>query len=207
MTDPCGAGVRVLVEHDRRLRVGRGAAEHALQDELVHAEVGLVQPEALDGGDVDRQARELVGDELRDDRHDLLEDLPAVLHEEQLARIAGLGLATIQETEVVADIVREAGHQPRAEHFEGMRARRLSCPALDEQRGRGIAEDEMAVAVAKVQVPGLQYQHGGGAAAADPDGRLQRTSRRRTRRSGRRRNLRPSRCCTSTAMAGYGRLF
>ena len=40
--------------------LGRRAAEHALQDQLVHAEVGLVQPEALDGGDLDRQARELV---------------------------------------------------------------------------------------------------------------------------------------------------
>mgnify|MGYP000084151766 CR=1 FL=1 len=63
----------------------------------------------------------------------------------------------VHEAEVVADVVRELGLQAGAEHFEAVLAGR-GFERLDEQCGRGVAKDEMAVSVAEVQMPGADLR-------------------------------------------------
>src|SRR3546814_9277283 len=60
-------------------------------------------------------------------------------------------MAAVQKTEIVADIVREDGLQLGTEDVPMPRGRDILI--LDQNRGRDVAEDEMAVAVAPVQMP------------------------------------------------------
>src|SRR3546814_2643946 len=78
-------------------------------------------------------------------------------------------MAAVQKTEIVADIVREDGLQLGTEDVPMPRGRDILI--LDQNRGRDVAEDEMAVAVAPVQMPrtnlGVHDEHALRMAGAD----------------------------------------
>ena len=167
-------GVAVFGQHRRHFGFAGLAAEDTLADERVHVDVRLVQPQPLDVG---RPQLELVGvldDHLRHHRRDILEHAAPVLDEQPVAVRAGFGFGTIEKAEVVANIVRELGLELGAEHIEALP--RLDIVAvLDECCGADIAEDEMAVAITKVQVRRadfrIDHEHGPGAAGLDHVGR------------------------------------
>src|SRR5690606_28808078 len=98
-------------------------------------------------------------------------------------RLVDPAVAAIQETEIVADIVREDGFQLGAEDVPMTRG--CDVLVLDEDRGRDVAEDEMAVAVAPVQMPRTDFrvhdERAPGMARADiVGGGLDAEGRRRT---------------------------
>ncbi len=136
---------------------------------------------------IDRNAgvREMAPQMLGHHRTDLVRDLPPVLAEEQLVGRARRLFAAIQEPGIVADVVREPGHEPRPEDLP-----RLSVPrvvrrilALEQDGGTCVAEDEMELPELEVGMPGgqLRIQHEGAArmtAAQRVDDVLDRERRR-----------------------------
>ena len=161
-------GVGVGVEDHGRF-VGFGvAAQDQARDQQVHVQVGLVQPVA---GDL-RHFHAGLGqgrlDHLGRHRAHFLEDLAALLAE-QFVGLAHAGLVkTVEEAEIVADGVREARFEFRADDLE-LVLRHGRVFRLDDDGRAGVAENEMAVAVAPVQVAagdfGIQDQHGARLAA------------------------------------------
>ncbi|MNS42271.1 hypothetical protein D3C72_746460 [compost metagenome] len=88
---------------------------------------------------------------------------------EQFIGLAHAGLVkTVEEAEIVADGIREARFQFRADDLE-LVLRHGRVFRFDDDGGAGVAENEMAVAVAPVQVAagdfGIQDQHGARLAA------------------------------------------
>ena len=120
-------------------------------------------------------------DHVGDHRHHFAEDLAPLLNE-QLVRLAdSFRRGAVQEAEVVADIVGELGLQPCAQDVPAARGLRR---VLDNHGGGDVAEDEVAVAVAEIQVAGadlgIDHQHGlGRTGGHEVGGRLDPECRRR----------------------------
>ena len=108
-----------------------------------------MQPQAFQGGGIEAKIAAVLDDHLGHHRHHLAEHLAAFLDEQLVAGPDPLGRGAVQEAEIVADVVGELGLQPRAQDFPA--AGRVFL-ALDDHGGRHVAEDEVAVAVAEVQV-------------------------------------------------------
>ena len=155
-------GVGVFVQDHRGfLRFGVAAQHHAA-DQQVHVQVGLVQPEAADLRHFQTGIGHGVLDHFRGHRAHVLEYLAALLAE-QFVRLADAGFVeAVQEAEIVADVVGEAGFQLGVQDFPAVRALGGVGPFHDDG-GAGIAKDEVAVAVAPVQVARgnfrIQHQH------------------------------------------------
>ena len=117
-------GVGVFVEDDDVLVRRRVAAQHLAADELVHVDIGLVQPHPLEGRGVDAEVPGVVDDHVRDHRHHVLEDLSALLDEQFVGRADTLGGGVVQEAEIVADVVlsmpylRSVSFQLRVQDFQ-----------------------------------------------------------------------------------------
>uniref|UniRef100_A0A0N5A623 Porin n=1 Tax=Parastrongyloides trichosuri TaxID=131310 RepID=A0A0N5A623_PARTI len=163
-------GVGVVVQDDDVLARLRLATQHLPADQGVHVDVGLVQPQTLQSVRVQAQFGGVVQDHLRHHRHHLLEHLATLLDEHLVAQAVGRdGLmpvgrqgGAVQKAEIVADVVREAGLQLRAQNVPAARPGLIL--GLDDD-GRGdVAEDEVAVAILEVQVRRadfwVHHQHG-----------------------------------------------
>src|SRR3546814_11794695 len=78
-----------------------------------------------------------------------------------MSRLVDAAVGAVEKAEIVADIVREDGLEPGAEDIP--MAGWSDALFLDQDRGRDVAEDEMAVAVAPVEVSrtdfGIDDQH------------------------------------------------
>ena len=127
-----------------------------------------MQPHALEVGGGEAERVQLLQDHGRDQRHDFLEDLSAFLNE-QLVGLGGvLGRGAVQEAEIVADIVGELRLQVSAEDAPAAIGQLF---ARHQNRGGDIAEDEVGVAVAEIEVARADFrvhdQDGAGMAAAD----------------------------------------
>ncbi len=98
----------------------------------------------------------VVDDHLRNHRHDLAEHLAAFLHEKFVRRANPFRRTAVQESEIVPDIVGEFGGEPGRNDFPPVAA---ACVfgALDHEGRCHIAEDEMAVAIAEVQMPRTDF--------------------------------------------------
>ncbi|MCY1502878.1 hypothetical protein D9M68_369870 [compost metagenome] len=116
-----------------------------------------MQPEALHVADIELVLLQVGGDQLGDHRADVLEHLAAFLHEQLVAGAHALFRGAVEEAEVVADVVGELGQQLGADHLELVPGGGL-VGTLDDHRGGGVAEDEVAVAVAEVQVAGTDFR-------------------------------------------------
>ena len=112
-----------------------------------------MQPETLHRFHSDVVLSQVLTDQLRHHRADFLEHLATFL-DEQLVRIVHVLFgSTVEKAEVVADVVGKLGHQLGTDDVPLLRRGRQIF-ALDDYRGAGVAEDEMAVAVAEVHMPG-----------------------------------------------------
>ena len=84
-------------------------------------------------------------------RHDFLEDGPAVLPE-KLVRVLGLlFVAAVEEAKIVADVVGKLGGQLAAENLPLVGGPRTFL-SFDHHGRAGVAENKMAVAIAEVEV-------------------------------------------------------
>ena len=122
-------------------------------------------------------------DQFGDHRHDFLEDLAALLHEQLVGLADAFRRGAVQEAEIVADVVGEFRLELRRDDFPAAGLRGVR--ALDDEGGGHVAEDEMAVAVAEIEMAGtdLRIAHQDRARMAGRDhvgGGLQRECRRRT---------------------------
>ena len=97
----------------------------------------------------------MLQDHFRHHRHYFLEHLAALLCDQLVGHVAPLRIAAIEETEIVADVVGEAGLQFAAEDRPCARWRDLG--ALDQDGDGGVAENEVRVAVAKIEVTGAIF--------------------------------------------------
>lgn len=111
------SGVGEFVEDDGRFFQRGFAAEDAFGDELVHGEVGLVQPEAFHIGGGEAVGGEVRGDVVGGHGADFLEHFAAFLHEQFVAVVARGGVAAVEEAAVVADVVGEDGGGLGAEYL------------------------------------------------------------------------------------------
>src|SRR5215469_10203963 len=93
----------------------------------------------------------MIDDQLGDHRHDFLEDLAALLHEQLVGPADAFGRGAVQEAEIVADVVGEFGLELARDDLPAVRAMR-GVGALDDEGGRDVAEDEMAVAIAEIEM-------------------------------------------------------
>ena len=113
----CRACVGIGVEDNRGLARFRVASQHLAGDEVVHVDVGLVEPqprEARGGNPLFAQMRD---DQVCYHRHDFLEDLAALLDEELVGARGPFRCGAVQEAEIIADVVRELGQQAGADDF------------------------------------------------------------------------------------------
>jgi hypothetical protein len=109
-----------------------------------------VQPEALHLRHFQAGVGDGVLDHFGGHRAHILEHFAALLAE-QLVRLADAGFVeAVEEAEVVADVVGEAGLQLGVQISQ--RCEPGGVGRFDDDGGAGIAEDEVAVAVAPVQV-------------------------------------------------------
>jgi len=154
---PRRTGVGIAVENHRCIFLGHFTPQQLLDDQVVHAQVGLVQPEAFHVGRLQVVLAQVLADQFRDHRADFLEHLAAFLHEQLVAAASALFRRAVEEAEVVADVVGEYGLQLGAEDVELVRRGGQVGP-LHQYRGGGITEDEVAVAVTEVQVPGADFR-------------------------------------------------
>jgi hypothetical protein len=156
MIEPRGSRVRELVQHDRRFRRRGVAAEQPPRDELVHVDVGLMQPPAADVGDSESDRSDLRLEVVGGHGTDLLEHLATILVEEVLRpeRIGILGTGHVAE--IRADVVRIERDGAAAEHGVAVR-RAAGVGALQHHCRRNVAEDEVAVTVAVVHLRGGQF--------------------------------------------------
>ena len=127
-----------------------GATERVLRDELVELLVRLVQPVAIHLQRRHAVRREVLGDELRGHRHDVLDDAATVLMEQLVGIVARAGIAAIEIAGVVANVRRELRHHLRRQDLP--RAGPRTRDGLDDERDRRVAEQEVAVALAPVHV-------------------------------------------------------
>ena len=116
-----------------------------------------MQPEALDVADVELVLRQVGADQLGHHRADVLEHLAAFLDEQLVLGADALFRGAVEEAEIVADVVGELGQQLGAEDVPLMLRGGL-VGTLDDHRSGGVAEDEVAVAVAEVQVAGADFR-------------------------------------------------
>ncbi len=145
------AGVAVAVEDHRRLLLAGIVAEQLAGDELVHGQVGLVEPEAAQGIRHPALLIELAGDLIAHQRQHLLEHLAPLLAEQLVIAVAGTRAEPIQKAEVVADVVGVLGHQLAGHQLPGVGHLAIGLP-LQQHGGTGIAEDKVAVPIAEVEV-------------------------------------------------------
>src|SRR5699024_4914564 len=75
-----GTGVAVFGQNRRHFLLGGVTAQYTPADEVVHVEIGLVQPQALDLTGSQPAVLDVFGDHLRHHRRDILEYPAAVLH-------------------------------------------------------------------------------------------------------------------------------
>ncbi len=83
------AGVAVAVEDYRRLLLAGVMAEQLAGDELVHGEVGLMEPEPAQGIRRPALLIELAGDLVAHQRQHLLEHLAPLLTEQLVVTVTG----------------------------------------------------------------------------------------------------------------------
>ena len=100
--------------------------------------------------------------QLRHHRHHFLEDLTSFLPEQQFIPAPWRNFGGRQKTELVANIVRELRLQARPQNLEHDLAVRF-LQRFDHDRGGSVAEDEVTVTIAKVQMTaadfGRDHQH------------------------------------------------
>ncbi len=112
-----------------------------------------MQPQAAHVGALQAEFLHFLDDHGGDHRHDFLEHLAAFLDEQLVglrSRLVDGPVGAVQKAEIVADIVGENGLQPGTQYVP--MPRRRDGLVLDQNRGGDVAEDEMAVAVAPVEV-------------------------------------------------------
>ncbi len=146
------AGIAIAIENDRRLLLAGIVTEQLAADELVHGEVGLMEPEPAQALGRPVLLIELAGNLVAHQRQHLLEHLAPLLAEQLVVAVAGARAQPVQKAEVVADVVGVPGYQlagyqlPRIGHLA------IGLP-LQQHRGAGIAEDKVAIPIAKIEVP------------------------------------------------------
>ena len=127
-----------------------------------------MQPQPLEGRGIDPEVGGVGHDHLRDHGHHFPEDLPALLDKELVHGAFASGSRTVQEAEVVADIVREHGLQAGSKNVPA--PGRIVRPLDDHRRG-DVAEDEVAVTITEVEVArgdlGIHHQHRPGGSGGD----------------------------------------
>ncbi|MND93225.1 hypothetical protein D3C80_854060 [compost metagenome] len=113
----------------------------------------------------------MLADQLGHHRTNLTEHLAPFLDEQFVRRTDPLFRRTVEEAEIVADVVGELGQQFATDDIELMGRRRQVC-TLDQHGGRGIAKNEVAVTVTEVQVAGADFRadHQDGAGLAQLHG-------------------------------------
>ncbi len=99
------AGVAVAVENDRRLLLAGIVTQQLAGNELVHGEVGLMEPEPAQGVCYPALLVELAGNLVTHQRQHLLEHLAPLLVKQLVIAVAGARAEPVQEAEVVANIV------------------------------------------------------------------------------------------------------
>ena len=144
MIEPAERGVGVV---SRMMAFSSGVARGpaACDDQLVHAEVGLVQPEALQVVRRRCRGRPVLDDHVGDHRHDFLEHLAAFLHEQLVAGADAFRAARFRKPKLlrmlfenwVFSFVPRMSQPPVGRRRRARRSRRCD-----------VAEDEVAVAVA-----------------------------------------------------------
>lgn len=82
-----GCGIGEFVEDDRRFVGACFVAEQTAADQLIHGDIGLMQPEAAHVGRRQAERCEMLGDVRSRHRAHVLEYLAAFLDEELIARI------------------------------------------------------------------------------------------------------------------------
>ncbi len=128
-----------------------------------------MQPQPPQVARLNPQSRGFIQDHLCHHRHHFLEDLAPFLHEQLVRSAFGFGRRPVQKAEIVADVVGKHRLELGAEDVP-MR-RRSNRRILDQHSGGDIAKDEMAIAVAPVEVArgdfGADHQHAFGVARTD----------------------------------------
>ena len=81
----------------------------------------------------------------------LLEHLAPLLAEQLVVAVAGARAEPVQEAEVVADVVGVLGHQLAGHQLPGVGHLAIGLP-LQQHGGTGVAEDEVTVPIAEVEV-------------------------------------------------------
>ncbi len=99
------AGITIAIKNDRRLLLAGIVAEQFAADELVHGEVGLMEPEPAQALGGPALLIELVGNLVAHQRQHLLEHLAPLLAKQLVVAVAGARAQPVQKAEVVADVV------------------------------------------------------------------------------------------------------
>ncbi len=146
------AGIAIAIKNDRRLLLVGIVTEQLATDELVHGEVGLMEPEPAQRVCGPALLIELVGNLVTHQRQHLLEHLAPLLAKQLVVAVAGARAQPVQKAEVVADVVGVLGHQLACHQLPGVGHLAISFP-LQQHGGTGVAEDEVAVPIAEVEVP------------------------------------------------------
>ena len=157
----CAGRVAQPVQHQRRLVLVRLVAQHQLHDHGVHAGVGLMQPVAPHVLRRQPVVAEEFADEARRGLDDFLEHLVADLgdHVALHPDDRGVVLAGAQQVaEIGADVVGELCPASRVQHLEAAGPHRAVLQALHHQRHRGVAEDEMRLPVAEIEMAGDEFR-------------------------------------------------
>ncbi len=177
------AGITIAIKNDRRLLLAGIVAEQFAADELVHGEVGLMEPEPVQALGGPALLIELVGNLVAHQWQHLLEHLAPLLAKQLVVAVAGARAQPVQKAEVVADVVGVLGHQLAGHQLPRIGHLAIGLP-LQQHRGAGITEDKVAITIAKIEVPradlridhqrhvgGACRQHVGGCLDAEGGGR------------------------------------
>ncbi|MNO88053.1 hypothetical protein D3C76_794880 [compost metagenome] len=161
------AGVAIAVEDHWRLLLAGVVAQQLAADELVHGEVGLMEPEAVQLLRLPALLPQLFLYLCAHQRQHLLEHLAPLLAEQLVIPIAGARAEAVQEAEVVADVVGVLGHQLARHQLPGVGHLAIGLP-LQQHGGAGVAKDEVAVSIPEIEVPradlGVHHQGQSGGA-------------------------------------------
>ncbi len=146
------AGITIAIKNDRRLLLAGIVAQQLATDELVHGEVGLIEPEPAQALGRPALLVELVGYLVAHQRQHLLEHLAPLLAKQLVIAVAGARAQPVQKAEVVADVVGVLGHQLAGYQLPRIGRLAIGLP-LQQHCGAGIAEDKVTITIAKIEVP------------------------------------------------------
>ena len=131
-------------------------SQHACGDEPVHSGVCLMEPHAAKRCRRNREFLELRQNQFCHHWNHFLEDLAAFLHEKLVPVVARFRSGAVQKAEIVANVVRELRLEPCPENLP--MACRSQALVFDKNGRSDVPEDEMAVTVSPIEVPGTDFR-------------------------------------------------